>query len=261
MPYVSSDGVDLYYQVYGSGRRTIMLAHGMGGNSAIWFNQVAALVEDYQVIVFDHRYFARSTCAVENFLPAKFPDDALAIMDALGLGSATFICQSMGGWTGSQIAVHHPDRIDGLIMSHTPGVFTHPDVSPPKNLERLTSGIGGGFHTPALAEDFPNKDLPSAVLYQMVSEFNGIDNRVISKQIAAAGVGVDVSTLTSYDIPTLFITGNQDLLFSSQYIEALAAKVPHTTCVNLGDVGHSSYFELPHAFNAKVLDFLSRLDD
>lgn len=261
MPYVTSDGVDLYYQVYGSGNRTVMLAHGMGGNSAIWFNQVAALVADYQVVVFDHRYFARSTCPVENFLPAKFPNDALAIMDALDIDSATFICQSMGGWTGSQLAVHHPDRIDGLIMSHTPGVFTHPQVSPPKNLERLTRGIGGGFHTPALAEDFPDKDLPAAVLYQMVSEFNGIDNSVIAKQIAAAGIGVDIGTLKTYDIPTLFITGNQDVLFASEYIEALAAKLPHATCVNLGDVGHSSYFERPEAFNAAVQQFLDHLND
>ncbi len=261
MPYVSSDGVNLYYQVYGTGERTIMLAHGMGGNSAIWFNQVAALVEDYRIIVFDHRYFARSTCPVEHFLPAKFPDDALAILDALDIGSATFICQSMGGWTGSQVAVHHPDRIDGLIMSHTPGVFTHPEVSPPKNLERLTRGIGGGFHTPALAADYPDKNPPGAVLYQMVSEFNGIDNSVIAKQIAAAGVGVDISRLPTYDVPTLFITGNQDLLFSSEYIEALAAKVPHANCVNLGDVGHSSYFELPHAFNAEVLAFLDQLSN
>lgn len=256
MPYVSSDGLDLYYQVYGSGSRTIMLAHGMGGNSAIWFNQVAALASDYRVIVFDHRYFARSSCTEEHFLPARFPADALAILDELGIPSATFICQSMGGWTGSQVAVHHPDRIDGLIMSHTPGVFTHPEVAPPKNLENLTRGIGGGFHTPALADDFPDKDLRRAVLYQMVSEFNGIDNRVIAKQIAAANIGVDVSTLATYDIPTLFITGSRDVLFPPDYIAALAAKVPNATCVNLGDVGHSSYFELPEAFNSEVDSFL-----
>lgn len=259
MPYVSSDGVNLYYQVYGSGERTIVLAHGMGGNSAIWFNQVAALVADYRVIVFDHRYFARSTCPEENFLPAKFPNDALAIMDDLDVRSATFICQSMGGWTGSQVAVHYPDRIDGLVMSHTPGVFTHPDVAPPKNLERLTSGIGGGFHTPALAEDFPDKDLRGAVLYQMVSEFNGITNSVIAKQIAAANIGVDVRTLDAYAIPTLFITGAKDVLFPPEYIGALAVKVPRARCVNLGDVGHSSYFELPDAFNAEVRLFLEGL--
>lgn len=259
MPYVTNSGVNLYYQVYGSGPQTVVLAHGMGGNSAIWFHQVAALAGSYQVVVFDHRYFARSDCDADSFLPAEFPGDVMAIMDALEVQSAVFVCQSMGGWTGSQMAVHHADRVDGLIMSHTPGVFVHSDVAPPENLANLTRGIGGGFHSPALADDFPDKDLPSAVLYQMVSEFNGIENKVIGQQIAAAGLSVDVSTLDSYDVPTLFITGDKDVLFPPSYIQALAAKVPGAACVNLGVVGHSSYFELPVAFNAEVEGFLSNL--
>ncbi len=260
MPYVSSEGVDLFYQVYGHGPRTLVLAHGMGGNSAIWFNQVAALVADYRVVVFDHRYFARSQCTAENFLPAKFPADVMAIMDRLELESAVFVCQSMGGWTGSQMAVHHADRVDGLVMSHTPGVFSHPDVTPPQNLADLTRGIGGGFQSPALADDFPQKDLRGAVLYQMVSDFNGIENQVIGQQIAAARLSVDVRTLTDYGVPTLFITGDKDILFPADYIQSLAEKVPGAQCVNLGDVGHSSYFESPSEFNAELRKFLNQLD-
>jgi pimeloyl-ACP methyl ester carboxylesterase len=41
MSHVTNEGVDLYYEVHGDGEETIVLAHGMGGNAAIWFNQVA----------------------------------------------------------------------------------------------------------------------------------------------------------------------------------------------------------------------------
>ena len=259
MPYVTNEGVQLYFESYGEGNRAVVLAHGMGGNSAIWFNQVAALVPDYRIVVFDHRYFARSSCPVEAFLPGLFASDALTIMDELAISSAVFVCQSMGGWTGSQIAVHHRDRIDALVMSHTPGIFTHETAVNTADLKSLTGNVGHTFHTPALAQDYPEKNPAGAALYQMVSAFNGIDNRVIAKQIAAANLSIDASTLSDYDVPTLFITGDQDVLFPASYIEALSAVVPGAKFRNLGKVGHSSYFEAPDAFNQALQEFLNSL--
>ena len=58
MTYVNSHGVDIYYEQMGEGDKVLVMAHGMGGNGAIWFNQVAAFSDDYRILVFDHRYFA-----------------------------------------------------------------------------------------------------------------------------------------------------------------------------------------------------------
>lgn len=78
------------------------------------------------------------------------------------------------------------------------------------------------------------------------------------KTTGEAGIGVDTETLATYSIPTLFVTGELDVLFPAEYIEALATTVPGAECVNLGQVGHSSYFELPEVFNAEVRRFLGR---
>ena len=257
MPYVTSHGVNIYYESHGESKRTIVLAHGMGGNAAIWFNQVAEFYRDYRVIVFDHRYFARSKCTADLFDPAKFPDDVISIMNQEDIESAVFICQSMGGWTGSQMAVHHSERVKGLIMSHTPGIFYHPEVTNNRDISDLVTRIGGSFESPALAFDFFEKNPAGAVLYALISNFNGIDNEVILQKIGEAGIGVDTRTLSDYSIPTMFITGNLDVLFPATYIEQLSATLPGAKYVNLGDVGHSSYFESPAAFNAKVRQFLN----
>lgn len=256
MAYVTNEGVDLYYEVHGSGDTTIVLAHGMGGNAAIWFNQIAHYAPNYRVIAFDHRYFARSPCSVEDFKPALFPSDALAIMDAEDVSSAVWLCQSMGGWTGSQLAVHYPERVSALIMSHTPGIFWHESAR--NDSARLARTIESGF-LPALAEDFPAKNPTMAALYGAITRFNNIENSVISRKIGEAKLGVNIDELPGYDKPTLFITGNQDVLFESAYIEALAAALPGAAFVNLGQVGHSSYFELPVAFNTVVDEFLATL--
>lgn len=258
MPHATSHGTRIYYEVHGEAQQTLILAHGMGGNGAIWFNQIAHFAPNYRVVTFDHRYFARSGCPVDHFNPAWFPDDVMAIMDAEEIDAATFVCQSMGGWTGSQMAVNHADRVEALIMSHTPGIFTH--VSAVNDRRAVAELIGrrqGPFSNAALAEDYPGKNPAGAVLYNQVSSFNNIDPAVIPRAIAEANIAVDTETLADYNVPTLFITADKDVLFPPGYIEALATTVPGAEFANLGDAGHSSYFEIPDAFNARVATFLS----
>jgi 3-oxoadipate enol-lactonase len=256
MPYVTNEDVNLYYEVHGEGEQTLIFAHGMGGNAAIWFNQIAHFAPNYRVIAFDHRYFGRSACSVDDFKPASFAADAIAIMDAEGVASAIWVCQSMGGWTGSQLTVHYSDRVDALIMSHTPGIFQH--ATAVNDTSRLVRTIESGF-LPALASDFPEKNPTMAALYGAINRFNTIENAAVSRKIGQARLGVDIESLADYSTPTLFITADQDVLFDSGYIEALARALPGAQFTNLGDVGHSSYFELPIAFNATVDGFLKVL--
>ena len=79
MPWVQANGAQIYYESYGEGDQAIVLAHGMGGNAAIWFNQVADWHQRFRIVAFDHRYFARSSCPVEQFNPAEFPADVMAV--------------------------------------------------------------------------------------------------------------------------------------------------------------------------------------
>jgi pimeloyl-ACP methyl ester carboxylesterase len=260
MAYVKSHGVDIYYETYGEADKTVIFAHGMGGNAAIWHHQVPALVDQYKAIVFDHRYFARSRCGVDEFDVAKFPDDVMAIMDTESIDSAVFVCQSMGGWTGSQMAIDHAGRVDGLIMSHTPGIFVNKDVVLDRaNVTAQVTQKPPRFGSFALADDFPEKKPVESLIYQQISAFNDIDNAAIARKIGEAAITTDTATLQSYDIPTLFVTANQDRIFPPSYLEALAKTLPGAGCVNLGDVGHSSYFESPAAFNQVMLRFLNAL--
>ncbi len=260
MPTITSHDTEIYYEVHGEGEPTLIFAHGMGGNAAIWFHQVAEFSRTHRVIVFDHRYFARSTCDVSLFNPAWFPDDAVAIMDDASVDSAVFICQSMGGWTGSQLAISHPDRVRGLVMSHTPGVFEHKSaVNEATKVAELVSRPMSAFGSAALAHDFPDKNPAGAVLYAEISSFNGIDPAQIPRAIGKANLGVNTDTLANYAVPTLFITADHDILFLPDFIEALAATVPGAAFRNLGDAGHSSYFELPDDFNRTLREFLDTL--
>ena len=56
MPFAKVNGIDLYYESTGTGP-PVVLAHGVGGNHAIWWKQVKYFSQWYQVVNFDHRGF------------------------------------------------------------------------------------------------------------------------------------------------------------------------------------------------------------
>jgi len=153
-----------------------------------------------------------------------------------------------------------PQRALALLMSHTPGVFEH--ASAVRDMDRVAQQINKPFTeigSPALGADFPAKDRAAALLYAQISSFNGIDPSVITRAIGRAGLGVNTDDLGGYDVPTLFVSADHDILFPPDYIEALAATLPGAEFVNLGDAGHSSYFELPAAFNQALQKLVDRL--
>jgi 3-oxoadipate enol-lactonase len=257
MAYAHNGSVNLFYQSWGEGD-PIIFAHGAGGNAASWWQQVPAFADRHRVLAFDHRGFARSHCTAEDFSRRHFVDDLLAIMDDAEIERAVLVCQSMGGWTGLGTALSHPDRVRALIMSHTPGGITTPEMDVIReqaaaNRPRLDSP----FAHWAVAPDFHEKALTMSHLYTQISAFNTeLDLSQLDLQDP-----IDLSKFSDYCIPTLFITAQQDVIFPPALIEIAAAQVPGAELRSLGAAGHSSYFESADLFNKTVADFIARLDD
>jgi 2-succinyl-6-hydroxy-2,4-cyclohexadiene-1-carboxylate synthase len=57
-------------------------------------------------------------------------------------------------------------------------------------------------------------------------------------------------------IPTLFLTGEEDVLLPPRLVGRVAGQIPHALFVKIPGVGHSAYFERPEEFNRIVLEFL-----
>src|ERR1700678_1585484 len=76
MPYVDNDGAHVYYETHGSGP-AVLFVHGSGGHHAAWWQQVAALADDYTVITVDLRGFG-NTRWTEEHDARNFPGVILA---------------------------------------------------------------------------------------------------------------------------------------------------------------------------------------
>ena len=75
MPKLNRDGVDIYYEVHGSGP-PLLLTHGYSSTSAMWQGQIEALSKHHKLVLWDMRGHGQS----------DYPDDPAAYSEALTVG-------------------------------------------------------------------------------------------------------------------------------------------------------------------------------
>ncbi len=255
MPHIKSRDASIYYEVHGDGP-PLVLAHGAGGNTQIWWQQVPHFSSRYRVVTFDHRCFGRSTCAPESFKPEFFADDLVAILDAEGIDRISLVCQSMGGWTGLQMALEHPDRLTCLVLCGTPGGIVTDQII--AAAQRITAGAveDGITGNAALADAFQQREPGLSFLYDQIGSHNTGFSPELLGQLANALV--DPDELKSYETPTLVISGEEDELFPTEAIREIAGLIPGAELRTIPESGHSPYYEVPETFNRIVDEFLAR---
>jgi pimeloyl-ACP methyl ester carboxylesterase len=259
---VSSGGEQIYYEVIGAeGAPAVVLTHGAGGSHAAWFQQVPALADaGYRVVTWDSRGFGRSTFDTGVLGCDAAVADLAEVLDAVGVERAHVVGQSMGGWWVTAFALAHPDRVLSLTLSNTVGglwtdaLFRHfasfVAAAPGADDSRM------GVHS-ALGTSFVTRDPARAFLYQELNTFHAPPLAAIAG--ALGGARVEHAALDALGIPTLVITGSDDVLFPAALVRDSAERLTAPTIVEIADAGHSPYFERPDEYNAALLQHLARV--
>ncbi len=258
MPGIERSGAVIHYEVYGEGP-PLVFAHGAGGNTLVWWQQVPHFAARYRVVTFDHRGFGRSRCAAGHEQARHFADDLAAVLDDLSVARCALVCQSMGGWTGLQLALAQPQRVAALVLSGTPAGILTPGVA--AALAALAnSGAAAELAAPAwdrphpaLAADIFSRDPTRAFLYGQLAALN--PDGVLSR-VALHEVMLDPSRLAEWQTPTLLVAGSHDRLFAPAVLREVADALPGARFHEIAVAGHSPYFETPDEFNAVVSAFL-----
>ena len=140
---VSSNGIEIAYETFGApGGRPLLLVMGIGSQMLWWHPELCAALaaEDFFVVRYDNRDVGLSTHLHDapppnlhaamngDFSSASYrledmADDAVGLLDALGLDRAHVVGASLGGMIAQTMAIMRPERVHSLtsIMS-TPGI-------------------------------------------------------------------------------------------------------------------------------------------
>jgi 3-oxoadipate enol-lactonase len=241
----------IYYEIHGDGP-ALVLAHGMGGNHASWFNQVPFFSRWFKVITFDHRGFGNSGDLEGGADRSRFPDDLKDLFDQLGIAKAILVAQSMGGGTCATFAVHHPEKVSALVLADTLVGLTIPDSLRPRmdSVRSATSGLPQLDRV--LSSSFREREPALTHLYTQLNSFNGNARGSLRGNLP----GISVDQLSASRIPILFLVGSKDILFPPDLVKPIHQLIPNSSYDEIADSGHSVYFEKPREFNGALLRFL-----
>jgi 3-oxoadipate enol-lactonase len=117
---VEVNGGRLWYDEAGSGP-AVLLLHGGLGDSGLWEPVVPFLAERFRTIRSDLRFYGRST---GPNVPWSWQDDAIGVLDELGIERAALVGLSLGGKLALDIALAHPDRL-WAVAGVAPGLGGH----------------------------------------------------------------------------------------------------------------------------------------
>jgi pimeloyl-ACP methyl ester carboxylesterase len=286
MPQVEANGISIEVEEFGDPvDPPVLLIMGLGAQMITWPEDFCRLLADagHHVIRFDNRDVGLSTWFDEagepdmmalfdaamsgqpvesTYLLSDMADDAVGVLDALGLDDAHIVGASMGGMIAQRVAINHPDRTRSLcsIMSMPRFITGDPEVSAalmgedPGNREgRIDMGIEVAR---LLAGDGFPFDEKRARANAEATVDRAWHPEGTSRHMAAIIVDGDrTEGLRGVTAPTVVIHGTSDRLVIPQGGEETAAAVPGAELVWVEGMGH----DLPVGAHRQVVEAVAKL--
>ena len=270
MPTFAVDGVNLHYEVAGTGY-PLLFSHEFAGDIRSWEPQVNFFARRYQVITWGARGYPPSDVPAD---PAAYSQeravaDAAALLSHLGISEAYIAGLSMGASLSLNFAIAHPEKCRAAVVAAT-GTGSDDRESYrqawQENSEQLlTEGMA------AFAESYANgpqrvqfkrKDPAGwAKFYAQLSEHSpqgsGLTMRGV--QMRRPAIYELEEQLRRLEVPTLLLVGDEDepcinpTLFMKRHI-------PNSGLAVFPQSGHTINLEEPALFNQTVQDFLSAVE-
>jgi pimeloyl-ACP methyl ester carboxylesterase len=255
----------------------VLLLMGLGGNLHFWEFQLPAFARAHRTVAFDNRGAGRSDKPPGPYSMQLLADDAVAVLDHLGIRRAHVVGISMGGMIAQDLALRHPERVGALVLACT---FARPDA----NVHQVAADGAQQLGTPsplALLQggtfDLSGVDVKQLFKFMMslilTPEFIAREKqwlRALLERAVEYGFSVEaflaqVAAVMNHDAaadlvrvraPTLVVTGTEDKLVPPHHSDELARLIPGATLVKIPGGTHGFNVEMADRFNETVLGFL-----
>lgn len=256
-------GGDLAYDVTGQGPALLFL-HAFPLGLVMWDPQVPAFAPSHQVIRFDARGFGGSPPGDGLLTMERIADDAVGLLDHLGVSRAIVCGLSMGGYAALALVRRHPERLKALVLADTRAgadsdAARAARASQADKVRREGSAALADVVLPKLVGETTQKQRP-----ELVARLRDVIGRNPPRGIADALAGLaaradSAPTLREVRVPTLVICGAEDTLTPVAESEALVRGIAGSRLEIIPAAGHLSSAENPEAFNAALRGFLTGL--
>ena len=246
----------------------IVLLHASIVDSWAWEPLTPFLLDaGYRVVAFDRRGLGDSTTEDVEF---SHRADTIAVLDALGLGQAALVGNSIGGQIAVGTAIEFPARvaavvsIGAIVPDHWPGLTADEEA-----IEDELEAIEAAGDPEAIADadvrvwvDGPGQppDRVPEDIRELVREMDRANNepgRIHGRPLPLQPPPSE--QLERLTMPLLALCGELDFSYHREAAEYLAAHAPNARAEIIPGVAHLPGLEAPEELGSLITDFLAPL--
>jgi pimeloyl-ACP methyl ester carboxylesterase len=267
MSVVRVNGVELYYQLSGSGQ-PLVLVHGSWGDHHDWDRVVPGFAESFQVLTFDRRGHSRSEQPPGQGSVCEDADDLAALIDQLDFVPAHVAGNSFGASIVLRAAIRRPDIFRSLI-AHEPPLFallTAPEFAPAlaevhRRLDTVIKSLEHGDYQRGARQFMDTIAFgPGAWDEQLTSRMREtfIANAPtwLDEIRDPAALDIDLNALTNFNKPALLTNGSASMPFFGPVVDMIAKHLPRAQRVTIEGADHTPYLSVPARYVEIVTTFL-----
>ena len=240
----------------------LLLSAGLGGLAAYWTPQLDVLTADHRVVLLDHRGTGRNRGPLPDRLTiADMAQDALAVLDQLGVRRCRFMGHAIGGLIGLTMALMRPALIERMVLVNAWARTSQHTARCFQARTDLLDHVGvEAFLRAQPIFLFPANWLVAhagriaAEEAAALAHFAGAAN---TRSRIGAALGFDIeASLGGIATPTLVVAARDDVLVPSDCSVQLAAGLPQGRLAMQAYGGHACNVTEADEFNGLCLPFL-----
>jgi 3-oxoadipate enol-lactonase len=231
----------------------IVFINSLGTDYRIWDDVAGALALERRVIRFDKRGHGLSTHARAAVAIADFAGDLGGLLDHLRSGAATIIGVSIGGLIAQELYRLRPDLVASLVLCDTGRKIGTPEFWAMRlgavdagGIEAIADGLMQRWFSQDYRDRYPD----------MVAGWRAMVTRTPKDGYLAACRAIRDADLTDsakrIRVPTLVVTGDQDLTAPPEMARELASLIPGAEVEIVAGAGHLPCIEKPEALRALI---------
>lgn len=275
--FVSVDGVDTYYERYGSGPPVILIPPG-GSHTSTWRYNIEALSRSHEVWTFD----LPGSGYTEK--PATFPythrsyaQFARDFMRTMGIPKAVIVGQSLGATVALEFALDFRDQTAGIVLIDSGGysrggkLGAELGVFNPLRYPITNAALMSFSMYPAVVKSFysyiyhePTRFANDRALVKEACDINRTPNALYAFYWMQHALNFDFALpepgrIKSVAAPALIIWGREDKVVNLATAYRFHQDIAGSKLVIVDDAGHMAHEENPEAVNRAITSFLDSI--
>ena len=240
---------------------TLVLLHGIGGNSESWKEQLNQMCDQYRVIAWDMPGYGGSDSFGSSAPDVnEYSETLAALLNFLDVKKAHILGQSIAALIAARFCVRNPDRITSYLFAHGLTGLGSLEEEAREKAKRgrieIFEALGPKRFAREKGAEIMSTDVSQAaseVAVGIMAEVKPAGFRQAVEMLSTANLFEDTALI---QVPSLILCGADDPIASENICRTVVAALPDAQFCLIPGVGHYSATEDPEKFNQAVLSFL-----